>query len=165
MAIKDLSRKPYIEDNKKHDVKIGIATPVSRGTGMDGYFAASRTTIEAVKNNIRNLLNTERGERIFQPTIGINLKSLLFSQIDNDLILKIQDEILDTFQIWLPFVEVHDIKILSNNLNSNDINININTISIVIIFNIKEDPSTLSSITVPFTNIIGESGETEGGGY
>ena len=42
------------------------------------------TTIEAVKNNIRNLLQTNEGERFFQPNLGLNLRQLLFEHITNE---------------------------------------------------------------------------------
>ena len=68
MAIKDTSRKPFIEDNDTR-IKIGIDLPIRRGDEKDGWFASTDTTIEAVKNNIRNLLQTEEGERFFQPNL------------------------------------------------------------------------------------------------
>ena len=73
MPIKDTSRKPYIIDNDTN-IKVGIDLPIHRGTGADGFFATTSTTIEAVKNNIRNLLQTEEGERFFQPNLGIGLR-------------------------------------------------------------------------------------------
>ena len=80
MAIKDTSKKPYIQDNDTR-VKIGIDLPIRRGDDLDGFFATTSTTIEAVKNNIRNLLQTEEGERFFQPNLGLSLRSLLFEII------------------------------------------------------------------------------------
>ena len=80
MAIRDTSRKPYIEDNDTK-VKIGIDLPIRRGDDLDGFFATTSTTIEAVKNNIRNLLQTEEGERFFQPNLGIGLRKILFEHI------------------------------------------------------------------------------------
>jgi hypothetical protein len=49
MAIRDLSRKPYIEDNDTK-VKIGIDLPIHRDASTGGFFASTLTTIEAVKN-------------------------------------------------------------------------------------------------------------------
>ena len=112
MAIKDTTRKPYIEDNDT-SIKIGIDLPIRRGTEADGFFATSSTTIEAVKNNIRNLLNTHQGERLMQPNLGINLRQFLFENITDDNILMIQNAILDKLEIWLPFVEVRDIQIIT----------------------------------------------------
>ena len=94
MAIKDTSRKPYIQDNDTK-VKVGIDLPIRRGDDLDGFFATTSTTIEAVKNNIRNLLQTEEGERFFQPNLGLNLKRNLFEQITSENLVGIQDSILD----------------------------------------------------------------------
>jgi hypothetical protein len=57
MAIRDTSKKPYIIDNDT-DVFVGLDLPIRKGTDVQGYFASTTTTIEAVKNNIRNLLQT-----------------------------------------------------------------------------------------------------------
>ena len=58
MAIKDTTRKPFIEDNDEN-IFIGIDLPFRRSDGKEGYFASTTTTIEAVKNNIRNLVRTK----------------------------------------------------------------------------------------------------------
>ena len=164
MAIRDTSRKPYIQDNDTK-VKIGIDLPVHRDSGGDGFFATTSTTIEAVKNNIRNLLQTNEGERFFQPNLGLNLRRLLFEHITSENLLGIQNAILDKIDFWLPFVEVGDIQVLSRD---NTTDIGVNEIKVKILFNIKQDPNTLDSITLSFdTGNISESESTitSGGGY
>ena len=143
MAIKDTSRKPFIEDNNDN-ISIGLDLPIRKGNDKQGYFATTPTTIESVKVNIRNLLNTYQGERLMQPALGINLRKYLFNQITEETILGIQDDILDTFTTWLPFVEVRDIQVLTEN-NQNNIS---NIIRINIVFNITQDPNTLDSVQV-----------------
>ena len=157
MAIKDTSRKPFIQDNDTN-VKIGIDLPIRRGDDLDGFFASTSTTIEAVKNNIRNLLQTEEGERFFQPNLGIGLRKLLFEHISNNNLITIQDNILDKLEFWLPFVEVRDIQVLSRD---NKTDIGTNEIVVKILFNIKQDPNTLDAVTLNFSS--GESTSTEGG--
>jgi len=147
MAIRDKSRKPYIQDNDTN-VKVGIDLPIRRDDGLDGFFATTSTTIEAVKNNIRNLLSTNEGERFFQPNLGLNLKKLLFEHITNENLLGVQDAILDKIEFWLPFVEVRDIRVLSRN---NTTDIGANEIRVKILFNIKQDPNTLDSVTLDFS--------------
>ena len=165
MAIKDTSRKPYIQDNDTK-VKVGIDLPIRRGDDLDGFFASTSTTIEAVKNNIRNLLQTEEGERFFQPNLGIGLRRLLFEHITNENLIGIQDVILDKFEFWLPFVEIRNIEVLNRD---NTTDIGVNEIRIKILFNIKQDPNTLDSVTIDFSNDISEpeSSVTSGigGGY
>jgi len=152
MAIKDTSRKPYIQDNNTN-VKIGIDLPIRRDDGGDGYFASTSTTIEAVKNNIRNLLQTNEGERFFQPNLGVNLRQLLFEHITNENLIGVQNAIMDKFEFWLPFVEVRNIEVLSND---DDSNIGMNEIRVKILFNIKQDPNTLDSVTLDFNSEISE---------
>ena len=162
MAIKDTSRKPYIQDNDTK-VKVGIDLPIRRGDDLDGFFATTSTTIEAVKNNIRNLLQTEEGERFFQPNLGIGLRKLLFEHITEENLLGVQDVILDKLQFWLPFVEVRDIQVLSK---KNSTEIGVNEIRVKLIFNIKQDPNTLDSVIMDFSGDIMESeSTTTGGGY
>ena len=148
MAIRDVSRKPYVEDNDTK-VKIGIDLPIRRDDGLDGFFASTSTTIEAVKNNIRNLLQTNEGERFFQPNLGINLKKILFEHMSESNLLLVQDSILDKLEFWLPFVEVRDIQVINKDNNSD---IGSNEIRVKILFNIQRDPNTLDSITLDFSS-------------
>ena len=165
MAIRDTSRKPFIQDNDTR-VKVGIDLPIRRGDGLDGFFATTSTTIEAVKNNIRNLLQTEEGERFFQPNLGIGLRRLLFEHITEENLLGVQDAILDKIEFWLPFVEVRDIQLLSRDKTTD---VGANEIRIKIEFNIKQDPNTLDSVTLDFSSDISEPESSTasgvGGGY
>ena len=140
MAIKDTTKKPYIED-RDENIFIGIDLPFRKSNGREGYFASTSTTIEAVKNNIKNLLRTEKGERLMQPNLGLKLRRLLFEQYDDDLIEQVKLEIISSFNSWLPFVEIREVNI---NLDSNIIYVDIS-------FNITKDPNTLESVSVTIT--------------
>ena len=163
MAIKDRVRKPYVQDNDTN-VKVGIDLPIRRDASTGGFFASTSTTIEAVKNNIRNLLQTNEGERFFQPNLGMNLRQILFEQINEENLMSIQDSILDKLELWLPFVEVRDIQIQT--IEDNQV-VGSNEIKLIIIFNIKQDPNTLDSITLNFSSNVNESESSvsSGGGY
>ena len=160
MAVRDTSKKPYLQD-EDDKIKIGLDLPIRRDSELDGFFASTSTTIEAVKNNMRNLLQTEEGERFFQPNLGIGLRKLLFEQITNENLISIQDAILDKIEFWLPFVEVRDIQVLSRD---NTTDIGVNEIRVKILFNIKQDPNTLDSITLDFSSDISEPESSVAGG-
>ena len=145
MAIKDLSKKPFIED-RDNNVFIGIDLPFRKSDGIEGWFASTTTTITAVKNNIRNLLNTHKGERFMQPNIGLNLRKFQFEQFTDELRLQIENDILDTFEFWLPFVQVRDLKVQMSEATAGSVNNNKLIISVV--FNITRDPNTLESVQV-----------------
>jgi|TARA_X000001388_G_C2229333_1_gene122479 phage baseplate assembly protein W len=147
MAIKNISKKPFIED-RDDEIFIGIDLPFRKSNGVDGWFASSKTTIESVKNNIKNLLTTKRGERMFQPNLGMNFEQYLFEQFNDEIRIGIENDIVDTFSFWLPFVDIRDIQI---NMSENLTDIGKNTLNIFLTFNINRDPNTLESVQVEIT--------------
>ena len=146
MAFRDTKKKPFIED-RDDNVFIGIDLPFRRSDGKEGYFASTTTTIEAVKNNIKNLVQTNKGERFMQPELGLNLRSYMFEQVTDETIINIQNDIVDTFKVWLPFVEIQDIQVSANETDA----IGRNKLLINIVFNITKDPTSLESVQVEIT--------------
>lgn len=64
----------------------------------------------AVKQSIKNILLTGRGEKPFMPMYGTNLQYLLFeldTDFDDDLL---QDEIIETLSVFEPRCEVQKIR-------------------------------------------------------
>ena len=145
MAIKDTHKKPFVQD-RDDNVSIGIDLPFRKSDGVEGWFASTNTTIKAVKNNIKNLLSTHAGERYMQPNIGLNLRKFLFEQFTDELRLQIENDILDTFEFWLPFVQVKDLNVGMSDVTAGSVNNNKLVISVV--FNITRDPNTLESVQV-----------------
>ena len=148
MAILDRSKKPYIEDRDEL-VSIGIDLPFHKSEGVEGWFKSTNQTIDAVKQNIRMLMMTKKGERLMQPNLGLGLDRFLFEQITGDTILAIQDEIISVFKSWLPFVVIKDIQVNTDETQSS---VGKNTLNIFIEFNLNKDPNTLESVSV----VIGE---------
>ncbi len=140
MPILDRRNNQLIED-KDTRVSVGINFPFARVPNQDGYFSTTKTTIESIKNNIRLLLQTQKGERMFQPNLGMNIRQFLFEQITEDTQVQIENDIVDTFNTWLPFVELRKIDIDTSNQDKNQINIEI-------VFNIKRAPNTIESVGV-----------------
>ena len=142
MAIVDRRTNQFVDDQDTR-VSVGIDFPFALVPNQDGYFKTTKTTVDSIKNNIKLLLQTQRGERVFQPNLGMNLRRFLFEQITVDTEIEIQNDIVDAFQIWLPFVDVRDIK-----LDIDSEITNINKIIINILFSITRAPNTLESVGV-----------------
>tara|TARA_A100001391_G_scaffold192145_1_gene166115 strand:- start:4 stop:447 length:444 start_codon:yes stop_codon:yes gene_type:complete len=143
LAILDTSKKPFIQD-RDNNVFIGINLPFKKSEGSEGYFLSTTTTIDAVKNNVKLLLSTDKGERIFQPNLGVGLRRFLFEPITGETTLAIQNEIVDTFNFWLPFITIKDIQVETTSADGT----NLNQISLNVIFNLDKDPNTLESVQV-----------------
>ena len=143
MAVLDTNKKQFIQD-RDNDIFIGIDLPFRRSNGKEGYFASTKTTIEAIKNNIRNLLNTHQGERLMQPNIGLNLRKYLFEPvITEDTIESLKNDIFNTISSLLPFVVIQK---LNATFQSLDDSTSRNIIRIEIIFNIKNDPQSMEQL-------------------
>jgi len=142
MPILDRRTNQFVED-KDTRVSVGIDFPIARMPDGDGYFKTTKTTVDAVKNNIRLLLQTQRGERVFQPDLGMGLRRFVFEQINENTQIEIENNIVDVFEKWLPFVDLKDIEINidSENQEKNKIDINI-------FFNINRAPGSLESVEV-----------------
>ena len=129
-----------IEDKETPDSPvqdIGISLPF-----IFPNIESTRTTAAAIKSNIRNLLATERGERIMQPDIGLDLDRYLFEQITDDVIIAIQNEIADGFALWFPFLNIEDIMIDSDQQDQ----FGRNTINIEVQFALTQNPNILGSV-------------------
>ena len=51
------------EINNNEDIKVGIRFPLGRSP--EGFFHSTSTILEQAKSNIRNLLLTSPGERVY----------------------------------------------------------------------------------------------------
>ena len=142
MAIIDNSITGSFIDDRDSNVFIGIDLPFYRSLGSEGYFASTITTMAAVKNNIRNLIQTEKGERFLQPDLGINLRKFLFEPISPTLEDTIREDVLSTISLWLPFVNVTQLDInLTDSIDRNQIKINVT-------FNINKAQNMLGSVQI-----------------
>jgi phage baseplate assembly protein W len=70
-------------------------------------------------NNLKNLLLTKIGERVGLPTYGCDLLYILFEPNLNDIKDDIKQLITDPVQYWLPYIDIIDIVITTNQDNPN----------------------------------------------
>ena len=142
MAILNNRTKQFVED-KDTRISVGIDFPFARIPNEDGYFKTTKTTIESIKNNIKLLLQTQQGERVFQPRLGMGLRKFVFEQMNENTQVEIENNIVDVFQTWLPFVDLKhiDIDIDSENQDRNKIKIDIT-------FALTKAPESLESVGI-----------------
>jgi len=111
-----------IIDNK-FPIDLTPSVAVGYGFPINGpaVFIPTFTTREQTRANLLNYLLTNKGERVFNPLFGGDLRSLLFEGIidstQNELLLMIQDQIGQFF----PTVRIEEIKFV-NDEDRNTIN-------------------------------------------
>jgi phage baseplate assembly protein W len=143
MAIVDKSRlkTPNVFDQDE-SVALGLKLPM---TFDNGYDASTKTTLEAVKQNVLNLCSTEIGERVMQPNLGVSIKKYLFEPFSEDLVVQVQDTIVESMNFWLPFVQLNDIRVKMSDNNSD---VGRSTMEISVDFSLKQDPTSTESVTM-----------------
>ncbi len=82
------------------NIAIGVTFPFNG----NAVFNSSFTTKDQVKSNLLNVLLTDPGERVMEPTFGVGVKRLLFEQNINEEDLK--GKINDQVNVYVPEIEI-----------------------------------------------------------
>ena len=72
---------------------------------------SKKTDVNAINQSLHNLFSTTYYERPFRPTIGANLRKLLFEPADNITIIDMRAAIEETIINNEPRINIRDIKI------------------------------------------------------
>lgn len=75
-----------------------------------GYFA-KQSGVTLVRNNLRQLLRTNKGERVMLPDYGTNLQQYLFDPLDKFTIQGIRDDVLQAISKYAPGVSVTKLQV------------------------------------------------------
>jgi len=136
--------------------KIGIDFPFQRATdgSGDGYFKATYLTMDAIKVDLINLLNTTAGERIMQPDLGVNLRNILFEQQDEELATFIEEDISKAVKFWMPFITIVNINVVSGDESVGE---NPNQVRVDINFLLNTAPKNLESVQIELGDITSTS--------
>ena len=102
---------------------IGLSMPLrnSEMTGSVGYFESTNYTIDAIKENVKNVLSTQKQERIFRPNLGVNWNKYLFAQLNQNVLTQLREEIRGALMIWMPFLNIRNLEIVRPDENENNI--------------------------------------------
>lgn len=90
------------------DVAIGVMLPFGKPKGL---FQLSYTTEQQAISNLKSLLLTRKGERLFQPNFGSDVYSLMFENINSDLSSQLDESLRVDIEYWLPYIIIDDINI------------------------------------------------------
>ena len=83
-----------------------------------------KTNTEAVKQSLRNMLLTNKYERLRNPEFGTNIRRYLFESFDGHIVEQLENEIRISIQNYEPRVRVIDI-VVDPRPDDNSIYINI----------------------------------------
>lgn len=96
---------------------LGFSLPMS-GRAV---FNPTYTTKDVVKTNLINWLLTNRGERVFRPNFGADLRALIWEGINDGTTSALEDRIRDNITTNFPTIEIKKIN-FDNQADRNTIN-------------------------------------------
>ena len=85
---------------------VGFGFPING----DAVFVPTYTTKDQIKANLVNFLLTNKGERVFRPNYGADLRNQVFELLESDSLENLEIIISEHIQNQFPTVEVKEIK-------------------------------------------------------
>lgn len=104
------------------------------------FDVSRKTNEEAVKDAIRNLLLTNKGERLFQPRIGSDIRKYLFENYTPATTQILKDNIRTVLNRYEPRAELLDVSVIGSP-DQNAVQIHV-----AFAVTMQEDPVTLTVI-------------------
>ena len=98
-------------------LSIRLPLTTSQSGGFESFDNSEVT--DAIKQNIRMLLLTRPGARLYDAQLGVGLDNFLFEMADENLVARVKTRIKDQFQTYLPYVVIMNLEVtLSPDSNS-----------------------------------------------
>lgn len=95
------------------DFKPSVGVGVSLPFNANSVFNITFTTKEAIKNNLINWFLTNRGERPLNPNFGGNLRQYLFTQITDNNLDFLQEDIQAQVNTYFPSINIDLLEVTS----------------------------------------------------
>tara|TARA_R110002110_G_scaffold29921_1_gene106154 strand:- start:126 stop:626 length:501 start_codon:yes stop_codon:yes gene_type:complete len=123
----------------KYKSRVGLAYPLVRTRDIvvtsilqknkvtqATYFGKS-TGQELIKNNLQQLIKTEKGERVMLPDYGLALKKYVFEPLDETTYELLKQDILSNIRKYFSIAKVIKLSVLAdpNSVDSNQLLINL----------------------------------------
>lgn len=123
MKIDEKRFKLTEEQKESKRVPIGIRTPLSFGSKRVKLFEMHYNPADQLKDNLKNLLQTNAGDRLGRYNFGCNLSALIFERISlnkefEELAMK---QIIDQVKLYMPIIQIDDIRFDVNKKQLNDL--------------------------------------------
>ena len=87
---------------------IGILTPVSFAQSGGTLFSMSFDVKDQIRDNLKNLLLTNRGERLMMTDFGADLRPLAFEYNNEDIVNAAISRISSSVSKYMPFIELEN---------------------------------------------------------
>ena len=95
--------------------KVTGSPPVLQNNTSEGGYFSKGSGIDLVRNNLRQLLSCEKGERVMLPNYGISMRKFLFEPLDETTYFLVRTEVLRTLNTYFSSVNVISLAVYAAN--------------------------------------------------
>ena len=120
--------------NLNKNIAIGISLPFNTPSA----FKSTYDFKTQLKYNLINLLLTNKGERILNPSFGTDIRKQLFNQMVDDSFEILKIDVLNSIKIYIPEITVEKLDIVPT------YNTNLVTINLTYRVNISNEKDTIT---------------------
>lgn len=104
-SVGERTDNPRLQNTTQNEIPIGIKTPFRIGSGNEGIFAMHFSLEDQIQDNFRNLLQTNKGERLGRYNFGANLKELSFERGQSNFDVEAIQRIRGAISQYMSFIE------------------------------------------------------------
>tara|TARA_R110000737_G_C14603631_1_gene489582 strand:+ start:1647 stop:2114 length:468 start_codon:yes stop_codon:yes gene_type:complete len=128
----------------KKDRFVGLNFPLGSKRDIGGHF--SRTTdVTTVRSAVKQLMQTERGERVMLPDFGTNLRRFLFQPLDEITFEQIKEEVATSFNKYIIGATLEKLSVFS----LDDVGPSGgNSLKVILLFSLDKEDSIISEVEV-----------------
>ena len=80
-------------------------------TSIDGAYSLFKDPLEAIKQNIKMIVLTSPGERVFVPSFGVGIRNFLFENFNNSTRSLLSQKIKEQIRTYAPYVSINRVNI------------------------------------------------------
>jgi len=106
-------------------MSIGFQPKIPLALDSESGYALTKTLKANIKQNLKMLVLTNPGERVFIPNFGVGVKSFLFESVGQETFSAIDNKIREQVSLYMPFLNIERVQFMQSDLDASKINIKI----------------------------------------
>lgn len=91
---------------------------------------ASAVPPQLLTDSIKQILLTEKGERVMRPDFGTRLRGMLFDNIDPNFVELVRREVVDAITRWEPRVQVKRVEVVQDREFESKVTVNVEFVAL-----------------------------------
>jgi len=109
-------KQTQLELTARSEETYGFAFPTGKKRGSGDYNRQSGLTL--LRNNLEQLILTEKGERVMFPQFGMSLRRFIFQPLTEELFTNIKYEITASISQFMPSLDILKLRVTeADNIN------------------------------------------------